>query len=95
MIGDAQGFSGKTSIIPSGGFSVETLTGATPSWKTELNRSISTMEDRISRGLQHCHMTCCEKGGHRGRWAYRVQRWHHCGDIVFRIGGLAYDTRIV
>ena len=46
-IGDAQGFSGKTLIIPSGGFSVEILTGVTPSWKAELNRSISAMEDRI------------------------------------------------
>ena len=34
---------------------------------------------------------CCEKGGRRGRWAYRVQRWHHRGDVVFRTGGLAYD----
>ena len=39
MIGDAWGFSGKTPIAPSRGFSVETLTGATLSWKTELNRS--------------------------------------------------------
>ena len=30
-IGDAWGFSGKTPIAPSEGFSVETLTGATPS----------------------------------------------------------------
>jgi len=30
-IGDAWSFSGKTLIIPSGGFSVETLTGVTPS----------------------------------------------------------------
>jgi len=44
-IGDAWGFSGKTPITPSGDFSVETLTGVTPSWKTELNRSISTVED--------------------------------------------------
>jgi len=50
-IGDARGFSGKTPIAPSRGFSVETLTGATPSWKTELNRSISAMEDGISGGL--------------------------------------------
>jgi len=67
-IGDAQGFSSKTPIIPSRGFSVETLIGVTLSWKTELNRSISTMEDGISRGLQHCHRTCCEKGGCCGRW---------------------------
>jgi len=50
-IGDAWGFSGKTSITPSRGFSVETLTGVTPSWKTELNRSISAVEDRISGWL--------------------------------------------
>ena len=62
IIGDTRGFSGKTPIAPSGGFSVETLTGATPSWKTELNRSISAMEDRISGGLQHRHKMCCEKG---------------------------------
>jgi len=68
-IGDAQGFSGRTSITPSRGFSVETLTGVTLSWKTELNRSISTMEDRIPRWLQHHHEMCCEKGGHHGRQA--------------------------
>jgi len=50
-IGDAWGFSGKTPITPSKSFSVETLTGVTPSWKTKLNRSISAMEDRISRWL--------------------------------------------
>ena len=50
-------------ITPSGSFSVETLTGLTPSWKTELNRSISVIEDGILGGLQHCHETCCEKGG--------------------------------
>jgi len=46
-IGDAWGFSGKTPIALSGGFSIETLIGVTLSWKTELNRSISTMEDGI------------------------------------------------
>ena len=46
-IGDAWGFSSKTPITPSRSFSVETLTGVTPSWKTELNRSISTIEDGI------------------------------------------------
>ena len=40
-------FSGKAPIILSRGFSVETLTGVTPSWKTELNRSIFAMEDGI------------------------------------------------
>jgi len=68
-IGDAWGFSGKTPITPSGGFSVETLTGVTPSWKNELNRSISTMEDGIPGWLQHHHKIYCEKGGHCGRWA--------------------------
>ena len=47
-IRDAQSFSGKTPTTLSGGFSVETLTGVTLSWKTELNRSISAMEDGIS-----------------------------------------------
>ena len=50
------------------------------------------MEDGISGGLQHRHMTCCKKGGRRGRQACRVQRWHHCGDVVFRTGGLVYDN---
>ena len=81
-----------TPIAPSGGFSVETLTGVTPSWKTELNRSISVMEDGIPGRLQHRHETCYEKGGHHGRRACRVQRWHHHGDVVFRTGGLVYDT---
>ena len=95
MIGDAQGFSVKTPITPSGGFSVETLTGATPSWKTELNRSISAMEDGIPGGLQHRHKTCCEKGGRRGRRACMVQRWHHHGDVVFQTGGLVYDNKLL
>ena len=46
-IGDTQGFSSNTPITPSGGFSVKTLTGVTPLWKTKLDRSISAMEDRI------------------------------------------------
>jgi len=49
IIGDAQGFSGKALITPSRGFSVETLTGITLSWKTKSNRSISTIEDGIPR----------------------------------------------
>ena len=39
--------SGKASIILSGSFSVEILTGETLSWKTESNRNISAVEDRI------------------------------------------------
>jgi len=73
-IGDAQGFSGETSITLSRGFSVETLTEVTPSWKTKLNRSISAMEDRISGWLQHYHKTCCEKGGHCERQACTIWR---------------------
>jgi len=73
-IGDAWGFSGKTPITPSRGFSVETLIGVTPSWKTELNRSISAMEDGIPGGLQHHHKTCCEKGGYCGRQACIIWR---------------------
>jgi len=46
-IEDAWGFSGKTPITLSGGFSVEILIGVTLSWKTELNRSISAGEDKI------------------------------------------------
>ena len=53
------------------------------------------MEDGISGGLQHCHKTCCEKGGRRGRQACRVQRWHHRGDVIFRPGGLVYDMQQV
>ena len=46
-IGNAWSFSGKTPITLSRGFSVEMLTGVILSWRTELNRSISTVEDRI------------------------------------------------
>ena len=60
---DAQGFSGNNPITLSRGFSVETLTGVTLSWKTKLNKSTSTVEDRIPGRLQHYHKTCCEKGG--------------------------------
>ena len=83
-IGDAWGFSGKTPITPSGGFSIETLTGVTLSWKTELNRSISAVEDGIPGWLQYCHKTCCKKGSYRGRRTCMIWRWFHCGDIIFR-----------
>ena len=66
-IGDAWGFSGKTLITLSRGFSVETLTGVTLLWKTELNRSIPAVEDGIPGGLQHCYKTCCKKDGCCGR----------------------------
>jgi len=73
-IGDAWGFSGKIPITPSRGFSVETLIEVTLSWKTKLNRSISTMEDRIPGGLQHHHKMCCKKGGCYGRQACIIWR---------------------
>jgi len=73
-IGDAWGFSGKTPITLSGGFSIKTLTGVTPLWKTELNRSISAVEDGISGWLQHYHKTCCEKDGCYGRQACIIWR---------------------
>ena len=68
-IRDAWGFSGKTPITLSRGFSVEILIGVTLLWKTKLNRSIFAVEDRIPGWLQHCHKICCEKGGCCGRWA--------------------------
>ena len=49
IIGDTQGFGNKAPITPSKGFSVETLTRITPSWKTESNKSIFAMEDRIPK----------------------------------------------
>ena len=81
-IRDAWGFSGKTPITLSRGFSVEILIGVTLLWKTKLNRSISTVEDGIPRWLQHCHKTCCEKGGCCGRWACMIWRWFHYKDII-------------
>ena len=71
-IEDAWDFSSKTPITLSRGFSVKTLTGVTLSWKTELNRSIPTMEDRIPGGLQHRHETYCKKDGHHRRRAYMI-----------------------
>ena len=62
----------------------KTLTGVTLSWKTELDRSISTVEDGIPGWLQHCHKTCCEKGGRHGRWACMIWRWFHHGDVISR-----------
>jgi len=71
-IGDAWSFSSKIPIILSGGFSVETLTEITPSWKTKLNRSISAIEDQIPRELQYCHKMCCKKDGCYGRRACMI-----------------------
>ena len=57
------------SIEDAQSFSVEILTRVTPSWKTELNRSIPTVKDGIPRGLQHHHNTCCKKDGYCERQA--------------------------
>ena len=56
-MGNAQGFSSIASIAPSEGFSSETLTGVrrTLPWKTESNKSIPVMEDRISSLLHYCY----------------------------------------
>ena len=48
-IGDTWDFSSVALITPSGGFSIETLTEVTLSWKTKSNRSISIIEDRRVR----------------------------------------------
>jgi len=50
------------------------------------------VEDRISRGLQHRHEMCCEKGGHHGRQACTVRRWFHHGNVISRQVDL-YMTR--
>ena len=63
IIGNTWSFSGKVPITLSKGFSVETLTGVTLSWKTGSNRSISAIEDRIPGWLQHHLKACCKKGG--------------------------------
>ena len=76
------GFSSNTSITPSRDFSVEILIGVTLSWKTKLNRSISTMEDGIPRWLQHHHKMCYEKGGCHGRQACMFWRCLHHRDVV-------------
>ena len=48
IIEDTQGFSSIALITLSRSFSIETLTEVTLSWKTKLNKSISTIEDGIS-----------------------------------------------
>jgi len=35
------------------------------------------VEDGIPGWLQHCHETCCKKGGHCGRQACMIWRWFH------------------
>jgi len=77
--------------VSSGGFSIETLTGVTLSWKTELNRSIPTVEDGIPGGLQHCHKTCCEKGGCHGSMSLYVLEVVSLQKHYFQTGGLAYN----
>ena len=74
VIGDAQGFSGIAPITPSRGFSVEILTKVTLSWKTESNRSISAVKDRIPGWLQHYYKACYEKGGCHRRQACIIMR---------------------
>ena len=73
-IRDTWGFSSIAPIILSGGFSVETLTGVTPSLKTKSNRSISAIEDGIPKWLQHCYKTYYEKNGYCERQACIIGR---------------------
>ena len=82
IIGDAWGFSGKAPITPSRGFSIEILTEVALSWKTELNRSISAMKNRIPRWLQHYCKVCYKKGRCHERQACIIRRWYHYGDVI-------------
>jgi len=50
-IGDTQGFSGKTPITLSRGFSIEILTEVTLSWKTEYSDGCSTAVKIVDGGL--------------------------------------------
>jgi len=69
----------KTPITPSEGFSVKTLTGVTPSWKTKLNKSISTVEDGIPEGLQHCHRHVARKVAAVEGRCYSMRVWTDFG----------------
>ena len=69
IIGDTWGFSSKAPMTLSKDFNVETLTRVTLLWKTESNRSISAMEDKIPRWLQHYYKMCCKKGSYYKRQA--------------------------
>ena len=63
-IGDTRGFSSNTPIIPSGSFSVETLTGLTPSWKMEYPEGCSTVMRRIVRKVAAVESRLvCVRGG--------------------------------
>ena len=59
-------------------------------WKTESNRSISIIEDRISELLHYYYKACYEKGSYHRRWACIVDigkavlLWRY----IFWIGGL-------
>ena len=60
-------------------------------WKTELNKSISIMEDRIPRWLHHCCEMCCKKGGCHRRQACMVGRQYYYGDVISEQVDLVYD----
>ena len=51
-------------------------------WTAPDNRSISAVEDRILRWLQHCYKTCYKKDGHHQRQACIIGRWYHYGDVI-------------
>ena len=58
----------------------------------QVERNISTVEDRIHRWLQHHYKACCKKGGHHGRQACIIGRWYHYRDIISGWVDLAYNT---
>jgi len=78
-IEDAQSFSGKTPITLSGGFSVETLTGVTLSWKTEYPESCSTAIRCVARKV------AAMEGG------LVLFRGDSTMEMYFQTSGLAYD----
>ena len=49
------------------------------------------MEDGIPRQLQHCHKTCCKKGGCCGRWACIILEMISLWECNFQTDGLAYN----
>jgi len=78
-IGDAQSFSGKTSITPSRDFSVETLTGVTLLWKIEYPDGYSTTIRCVVRKM------ATMEGG------FVCFTLQGCN---FQMGGLIYDNSI-
>ena len=101
IIEDAWGLSGKAPIIPSGGFSIETLTEVTLLWKTESNRSISTMEDAILlegaersqvMGSKYKEVTFRDEERHQP--SKKAKEKYHEDDIVKMEGANPYERYV-